>query len=164
MGTEKKKGFETGNFIFHLISFFFIFHVQVRHYTVYLAFQLMASMKYRLVIMDVSSASGTRDHCSRLCPRLASGQPDQSDDGLIWREDGETRTVTLGYLESTFDLCLYYLPFAAEENPNNHRRFAGLVLLDVDDFVQGGNAQHCELMEQLRTKFKFGKLRDIYGS
>ena len=37
-----------------------------------------------------------------------------------------------------------------------------LVLLDVDDFVQGGNERHSGLMEQLRMRFRFGKWRSIY--
>ena len=70
----------------------------------------------------------------------------------------------LGYVESTFDPCLYYLPFLASENPQRLRGCAGLVPLDVDDFVQGGNERHSQLMESLRQKFRFGKWRVIYGS
>ena len=70
----------------------------------------------------------------------------------------------LGYLESTFDPCLYYLPFLANESSQLMRGCAGLVLLDVDDFVQGGNPRHEELMENLRKRFRFGKWRSIYKS
>ena len=70
----------------------------------------------------------------------------------------------LGYLESAFDPCLYYLPFLVTENPQLLRGCAGLVLLDVDDFVQGGNTRHERLMEDLRKRFRFGKWRSIYKS
>ena len=39
---------------------------------------------------------------------------------------------------------------------------AGVVLLDVDDFVQGGNPRHEGLMETLKQRFKFGKWRIVY--
>jgi hypothetical protein len=41
---------------------------------------------------------------------------------------------------------------------------AGLLLVDVDDFTQGGNTRHQALMEQLRTILKVGKWQDIYKS
>ena len=41
---------------------------------------------------------------------------------------------------------------------------SGIVLLDVDDFCQGGNERHQELMSQLRTQLKFGKWKDVYDS
>ena len=68
----------------------------------------------------------------------------------------------LGYKASTFDPCLYYLPFTEDENPERRRGCAGLVVLDVDDFLQGGNPRHGELMEKLRGRFRFGKWRTIY--
>jgi hypothetical protein len=41
---------------------------------------------------------------------------------------------------------------------------AGLALVDVNDFTQGGNARHRALMEQLRNILKFGKWQEIYKS
>ena len=82
----------------------------------------------------------------------------------VWRKTVRRVLDQLGYIESTFDPCLYYLPFLAAENPHQQRGCAGLVLLDVDDFVQGGNIRHGELMEVLRKQFRFGKWRVIFGS
>ena len=71
--------------------------------------------------------------------------------------------LTLGFRESVYDPCLFFLPFDEKEKAAGAcRGCAGLVLLDVDDFVQGGNERHCALMEQLRTRFRFGKWRSIY--
>ena len=152
--------------------------------TVYLAFQILSSMRYKLVIMDVSSAFGQSDqHGREKGPLFATmpptGVPGKEKDHLIqiltavyglvnapavWRKTVRRVLDQLGYIESTFSPCLYYLPFLASENPHRQRGCAGLVLLDVDDFVQGGNSRHGELMETLRKQFRFGKWRVIFGS
>ena len=150
--------------------------------TVYLAFQILSSLRYELIIMDVSSAFGQSDqHERERGPLFAtmppSGIPGKGKDYIIrvltavyglvnapaiWRKTVRRVLAELGYQESTFDPCLYYLPFTAEENPTGKRGCAGLVLLDVDDFLQGGNLRHGALMEKLRGKFKFGKWRTVY--
>ena len=43
------------------------------------------------------------------------------------------------------------------------RGCAGVVLLDVGDFIQGGRVRHQAKMEELRVRFRFGKWRDLYG-
>ena len=40
--------------------------------------------------------------------------------------------------------------------------FAGIVMLDVDDFCQGGNSRHQGFMDKLRAQLKFGKWQDVY--
>ena len=152
--------------------------------TVYLAFQILSSMRHKLVIMDVSSAFGQSDQRERekgplFATMPPTGVPGKERDHLIqiltavyglvnapavWRKTVRRVLDQLGYIESTFDPCLYYLPFLAAENPHRQRGCAGLVLLDVDDFVQGGNSHHGELMEILRKQFRFGKWRVIFGS
>ena len=152
--------------------------------TVYLTFQLLSSLRYRMVIMDVSSAFGQSDHRTReqgplFATMPPSGIPGKEKSFLIrvltavyglvdapamWRRTVRKVLSELGYFESTFDPSLYYLPFLAEENPQRLRGCAGLVLLDVDDFVQGGNPRHELLMESLRQRFRFGKWRSIYKS
>ena len=152
--------------------------------TVYLAFQILSSMQFKLVIMDVSSAVGQSDHHERekgpvFATMPPTGVPGKEKGSLIqvltavyglvnapavWRKTVRRVLDQLGYLASTFDPCLYYLPFLAAENPLHQRGCAGLVLLDVDDFVQGGNDRRSELMEVLRKQFRFGKWRVTYGS
>ena len=48
--------------------------------------------------------------------------------------------------------------------PPGQRGCAGVVLLDVDDFVQGGNGRHQQKMEALRGRFRFGKWRVVFKS
>ena len=58
-----------------------------------------------------------------------------------------------------------YLPYLPEEkNKMEDRGCAGLVLLDVDDFIPGGGVRHQAKMEELRERFHFGKWRDLYLS
>ena len=160
--------------------------------TVYLAFQILSSLHYELVIMDVSSAFGQSDHHEReqgplFATMPPSGIPGKGKDEIIrvltavyglvnapamWRRTVRRVLKKLGYLESTFDPCLYVLPFTAEEDQagrrdvqegqHGRRGCAGLVLLDVDDFLQGGNPRHRGLMERLRGRFRFGRWRTIY--
>eukprot|EP00439_Symbiodinium_sp_Y106_P072909 s1629_g13.t1 len=152
--------------------------------TVMLAFQILASMKYRLVIMDVTSAFGQSDPQTRPQGNLyasmpTSGIPGRPEWSLIrvltavyglvnapssWRKTVVRVLVSLGYSESVYDPCLFFLPFNVKERETGaNRGCAGLVLLDVDDFVQNGNDRHQLLMEELRGRFRFGKWREVYN-
>ena len=69
----------------------------------------------------------------------------------------------MGYAESIYDPCLFILPYDAAETAEGSKvGCAGLVLLDVDDFAQGGNQRHESLMEKLKERFRFGKWRIVY--
>ena len=151
--------------------------------TVMLTLQIIASHHYHLYIMDVSSAFGQSDHCEReQGPLWASmpptGIPDVPKNALIrvktavyglvnapavWRKTVRRHLLELGYSESALDPCLYHLPAIDDEREYGNQFYtAGIVLLDVDDFCQGGNARHESLMANLRTKLKFGKWKDVY--
>ena len=151
--------------------------------TVMMCFQIISSMKFHLYIMDVSSAFGQSDpHEREQGPLFASlppsGIPDVPAHALVrvktavyglvnapavWRKTVRRHLLELGYSESVFDPCLYYLKPTAEELEHlGELGVAGVVLLDVDDFCQGGNERREELMNQLRAKLKFGKWRDVY--
>ena len=153
--------------------------------TVMLCLQVISSMNYELYIMDVSSAFGQSDPHERAeGPLYASmpptGIPQHKSTDLIraltavyglvnapavWRKTVRRHLTELNYKESVFDPCLYYLPPTEEELRNGPPlQVAGVVLLDVDDFCQGGNQRHQELMNQLRSKLKFGKWRNVYKS
>ena len=140
-------------------------------------------MRYRLVIMDVTSAFGQSDPETRsqgklypsLPPTGIPGRPKwtlirvlTAVYGLInapatWRRTVRRVLLELGYSESIFDPCLYYLEFdESERSAGAHRGCAGVVLLDVDDFVQGGNRRHQALMETLKLRFRFGKWRTVF--
>eukprot|EP00913_Durusdinium_trenchii_P022711 g21330.t1 len=78
---------------------------------------------------------------------------------------GQRHLVELGYAESVFDPCLFYLWPNDDEIANGPElQVAGIVLLDVDDFCQGGGLRHQELMSQLRTRLKFGKWKNVHKS
>ena len=152
--------------------------------TVMLCLQVLASMNFRLRIMDVSSAFGQSDPHERSQGPLFATMPPTGIPGYpqsaiikvltavyglvnapaVWRKTVRRLLMSLGYNESIFDPCFYYLKANPEEIKEGGKfSVAGVVLLDVDDFCQGGNKRHDELMAQLRTKLKFGKWRDVYG-
>ena len=68
--------------------------------------------------------------------------------------------LELNYKESIFDPCL--LELLNERAPGQVLGAAGVVLLDVDDFCQGGIGRRQEDMGVLRTRLKFGKWKDVY--
>ena len=151
--------------------------------TIMLCFQIIASMKFKMYIMDVSSAFGQSDPYEREQGPLFASMPPTGIPGYprnavirvltavyglvnapaIWRKTVRRILIELGYTESVFDPCLYYLkPLQNEFVLDERYAVAGVVLLDVDDFCQGGNERHEQLMSELRTKLKFGKWREVY--
>ena len=152
--------------------------------TIMLCFQVIASMKFKMFIMDVSSAFGQSDHHEREQGPLYASMPPTGIPGYgkttlirvltavyglvnapaVWRKTVRRLLLELGYTESIFDPCLYYLKMKPNEyHPEERYGVAGVVLLDVDDFCQGGNQRHAGLMAELRTKLKFGKWREVYN-
>ena len=74
-------------------------------------------------------------------------------------EDREEIFAELTYVESSFDPCLFFLPLnACEKKEQGNIGFAGLVLLDVDDFAQGGNLRRQSKMQELREKLRVYKV------
>ena len=109
----------------------------LRHCGVYLAFQILSSLRYKLVIMDVSSAFGKSD----------SHETDQGPPFASMPSSGVP-----GYQQT----CLIRVLTAVYGRVN-----APAVWRRTD---QGGNERHRDLMEALRAKFNFGKWREIYES
>ena len=153
--------------------------------TVMLVLQVIASHHYHLFVMDVSSAFGQSDPYERdQGPLYASvpptGIPEVDQQALIhvrtavyglvnapaiWRKTVRRLLLALNYVESVFDPCLYFLPSIPEEKTSPEQfTVAGVVLLDVDDFCQGGNDRRQSQMAKLRTQLKFGKWKDLYES
>ena len=148
-----------------------------------LVLQIIASHQCHLIVMDVSSAFGQSDQQEReQGPLYASmprtGIPDVDQAALIHvrtavyglvnapavrRKTVRRLLLAFQYKESVFEPCLYYLPAIQEEKSGpDEFMVAGVVLLDVDDFCQGGNQRHQDLMATLRTQLKFGKWKDLY--
>ena len=152
--------------------------------TVMLFLQLIASQRYRLTIMDVSSAFGQSIQEDRAQGPLFAYLPPTGIPGVpahaiiriktavyglvnapaAWRKRVRSLLVDLGYKECSFDPCLYVLVYTKTECDELAEPLgaAGYVLLDVDDFAQGGNSRHQELMERLRTQLRFGKWREVF--
>jgi hypothetical protein len=154
--------------------------------TLMITLQVIASHRYRMIIADVRTAFAQSDHRERPNgPLYASlpqgGVPGYLEDDLfelltavygfvdgpvIWRKTCRRIVLDLGYEECSFDPCLYYLK--VEEIDDNYdpqlkNLVAGVVLLDVDDILQGGNQRHAKKMEMLRAKLKFGKWNEAGG-
>ena len=148
---------------------------------VHLVFQLIASLSFRLVIMDVTRAFGQSDaEVRRQGPLYASMPPTGIPGkepwmlveiltaiyGLVnapasWRRTVRKVLLALGYRESIYDPCLLILHYNDEERASGAKvGCAGLVLLDVDDFAQG--PRHESLMLKLKERFRFGKWRVVF--
>ena len=124
--------------------------------TVMLCLQIISSMQFELYIMDVSSAFGQSDPHERAEGPLYASMPPTGIPGYektalirvltavyglvnapaVWRKTVRRHLTELGYQESVFDPCLYYLPPNDQEiNTGPKLQVAGVVLLDVDDFL-----------------------------
>jgi len=154
--------------------------------TLYLALYIMSSLHYVVNIMDVKTAFGQSDQVERpegplygdMPPGGVPGYPENflfriltavyglCNAPAVWRQTIRRILLELTYKESSFDPCLFYLPYnqAERERMPLGMGCAGVVLLDVDDFAQGGNDRHAKLMEELKKHLKFGKWVQIYNS
>ena len=103
-----------------------------------------------------------------------------------WRETLVEQIKSLGYQESLYDPCLYILRSSQDQilrtermqerlraNPWENGNWLtpeptlqkelefepveGLLLVEVDDLYEGGSERHRSLMQEIQTKFRFGK-------
>ncbi len=148
--------------------------------TLMLTLVLIASQKFTLIIMDVKMAFMQSDHrqreggelYARLPPGGVQGYPQGGvvelltavyglvDGPIVWRLTLRRLVLELGYKESSFDPCLYFLPATAADRRELglvNVGVAGVILTDVDDLLQGGGSRHQQLMGELQSKLRFGK-------
>ena len=59
-----------------------------------------------------------------------------------------------GYVKNHYDRCMYTLP------SKNGKKSSGQVLLDVDDFIEGGDERHRKVMDKFYEQYKCGKAVD----
>eukprot|EP00435_Cladocopium_sp_Y103_P029207 s2890_g7.t1 len=74
-----------------------------------------------------------------------------------WNQHLDNALKSLGYQPSILDPCLYMLhsePSTGEKIPS---QLEGIIMVATDDLVSGGNVRHQRLMEQLKSRYKFGK-------
>ena len=62
--------------------------------------------------------------------------------------------LAAGFVKNPYDKCLFTL-FSSDETSE------GQLLLDVDDFIEGGNEMHRETMKGFYDKYRCGKAIDL---
>ena len=77
--------------------------------------------------------------------------------GPSWlRSSLREEIVKIGYVQNPYDKCIYTLKGKSDDGMTE-----GNVLLDVDDFVEGGTGVHRKNMQAIYEKYEFGKSLDI---
>ena len=145
--------------------------------TMFMGLQIIASQKWRLHFADFSQAFMQGDplqrseplYCelpsniNRLMPEIAPGSLIHihktvyglTDAPFRWNRHLDQQLKNLGYTPSLLDPCLYLLH--SRDTSGNPKQLEGLILLATDDLISGGTTQHWTLMEELKSKYKFGK-------
>ena len=70
-----------------------------------------------------------------------------------WNQHLDKTFKAMGYCPSILDPCCYLLHSKVE---HGHYNLDGIIMVATDDLESGGNHRHQQLMEQLRSKCKFG--------
>eukprot|EP00435_Cladocopium_sp_Y103_P035426 s3103_g9.t1 len=141
--------------------------------TFMLGLQAISSQQWRLHFADFSQAFMQGDSLKRDAPlyceppeRELLGLPNnclieirKTVYGLVdapyrWNQHLDQTFKSLGYLPSLLDPCCYLLH---SKNDHDQMQLDGIIMVATDDLVSGGNARHQALMEQLKSKYKFGK-------
>jgi len=65
----------------------------------------------------------------------------------------------LGYVRNYYDKCVMTLP--VESAATTGKVNDGVILIEVDDLLEGGSPRHRKLMEKFYTKYKCGKKKRL---
>ena len=145
--------------------------------------QTMASNKWEGWSSDISNAFGQAMKTNRRQPLAASLPPGLAAAGFdcdsrclllcktevyglisgpSWlRQSLVACFEELGYVRNPYDRCILTLaPPDVGRNKNIHN--VGVVLIEVDDVLEGGNAAHRKQMESFYAKFKCGKKINLF--
>ena len=141
--------------------------------TFMMGLQAISSMRWRMHFADFSQAFMQGDSLKRDEPlyceppeRELLGLPPnclieikKTVYGLVdapyrWNRHLDKTFQDMGYKPSILDPCCYLL-HAKDEH--GHTYLDGIIMVATDDLVSGGGQRHQQLMEQLRSKYKFGK-------
>jgi hypothetical protein len=135
--------------------------------------QAICSKQWRMHVADFSQAFVQGDSLQRNAPlyceppeRELLGLPSKClieirktvyglvDAPFRWNQHLDKTFKSMGYIPSILDPCCYLL-----HSKDDKEQFTldGIIMVATDDLVSGGNLRHQQLMEQLRTKYKFGK-------
>ena len=63
----------------------------------------------------------------------------------------------MGYVRNPYDKCIFTLSSGTKDKAENQ----GIVLVEADDILEGGNAVHRKNMEQFFSKYKCGKRKNL---
>ena len=70
--------------------------------------------------------------------------------------------IDKGYVRNHYEKCALALPPIPNSKTNKTVPYnQGVVLIEVDDILEGGNDRHRELMEEFYATFKCGKRKRL---
>ena len=136
-----------------------------------IALQIACSMNFKCAIGDLKNAFMQSAPLMRPEGRLFCKQPRGGLEGLKegqiieiiagayglgdapahWRKSPKRTLVDLGYQQSAMDPCTFRM--------FRDGKLSGLVIVEVDDLLTLGDEFHFQKMEELQTRFKFGKFK-----
>ena len=82
-----------------------------------------------------------------------------------WRVSLLRDLISLGYKLNPYDKCILTLPATElKKDETKDLLTEGIVVIEVDDLLEGGNARHQRLMDSLSKKILFGKAVRLLGT
>ena len=67
----------------------------------------------------------------------------------------------LGYRVNAFDKCVLTLDADEKETKEDQKKTQGIIVVEVDDILEGGGPRHRQKMALLESRFKFGKITNL---
>ena len=150
------------------------------HVTFNVSAQLIAVRRYKLTFRDVRKAFGQSIKSNRrrqlACEQPRTGAfPGCTDPrqlvlletevyGLAsgpawWRVSFVKLFLQQGYVLNRLDQCALVLP-----GKDSKAKTGGIVLLEMDDVLEGGDVRHCAALDKISTQVDFGKVRCVFKS
>ena len=138
--------------------------------------QLCASRRWAARVKDVKTAFLQSRPTSRKTPLVCRQPADEPLPGLDarqlvmlltevyglvsgpswWRSSFLQRTGRLGYKVCPYEPCVLILPSKDAERPTQ-----GVMVIEVDDIIEGGDERHRQLMTELEGEVTFGKIVNL---
>ena len=75
---------------------------------------------------------------------------------LLWYEELQNSLISLGFVKSPLDPCLFVLPKTSSQDPTTEPQIHGMVGIHVDDGIGAGDSRYREAIARLEAKFPFG--------
>ncbi len=75
---------------------------------------------------------------------------------LLWYEELKGTLISLGFIVSPMDPCLFVLPKDPKNQHSHNSRIHGLVGIHVDDGLGAGDSTFNDAIQRLEAKFPFG--------